>query len=295
MPTCPRRMPSSLPSPTGRRPTSCPGWWPAARRSSTWARLPAARPGRLPALVRVHPSPPGAPRRGGLRPAGASPGRAHRPPRRAGPDRRRAGLLPDGHPPRPRAAGPGRADRRPGRRRQERRLGRRARAQAGPPFRRGQRERPGLRARRSSPRGRDRAGAGRRRPAGGLGRDANPGAVAVDFVPHLVPMNRGILSTCHVRPTRPVDRSRARRAVRRGLRRRAVRRGRRGLTGHPPRARQQLRPGPRPARRAERPDPRDRRRSTTWSRARPGQGIQAFNLVHGLPETAGLEQLPIAP
>jgi N-acetyl-gamma-glutamyl-phosphate reductase len=26
-----------------------------------------------------------------------------------------------------------------------------------------------------------------------------------------------------------------------------------------------------------------------------GQGIQAFNVVQGLPETAGLEQLPLAP
>ena len=26
-----------------------------------------------------------------------------------------------------------------------------------------------------------------------------------------------------------------------------------------------------------------------------GQAVQAFNLVHGLPETAGLEQLPLAP
>ena len=26
-----------------------------------------------------------------------------------------------------------------------------------------------------------------------------------------------------------------------------------------------------------------------------GQGIQAFNIVHGLPETLGLEQLPVAP
>ena len=26
-----------------------------------------------------------------------------------------------------------------------------------------------------------------------------------------------------------------------------------------------------------------------------GQAIQAFNIVHGLPETAGLEQLPLAP
>jgi len=26
-----------------------------------------------------------------------------------------------------------------------------------------------------------------------------------------------------------------------------------------------------------------------------GQAIQAFNIVHGLPETAGLQQLPLAP
>jgi N-acetyl-gamma-glutamyl-phosphate reductase len=26
-----------------------------------------------------------------------------------------------------------------------------------------------------------------------------------------------------------------------------------------------------------------------------GQAVQAFNLVHGLPETAGLEQLPLVP
>ena len=26
-----------------------------------------------------------------------------------------------------------------------------------------------------------------------------------------------------------------------------------------------------------------------------GQAVQSFNIVHGLPETAGLEQLPLAP
>ncbi len=34
--------------------------------------------------------------------------------------------------------------------------------------------------------------------------DANPGATGIDFLPHLVPMTRGILAACHVRPTRPV-------------------------------------------------------------------------------------------
>jgi N-acetyl-gamma-glutamyl-phosphate reductase len=38
----------------------------------------------------------------------------------------------------------------------------------------------------------------------GGGEPANPGAVAVDFLPHLIPMTRGILSACYVRPTRTV-------------------------------------------------------------------------------------------
>src|SRR4029077_12951423 len=38
----------------------------------------------------------------------------------------------------------------------------------------------------------------------GLASGANPGIGAVDFLPHLIPMTRGILSACHVRPTRPV-------------------------------------------------------------------------------------------
>ena len=42
--------------------------------------------------------------------------------------------------------------------------------------------------------------------------------VAVDFLPHLIPMTRGILSACHVRPTRPVDPGRARRRCTRRLR-----------------------------------------------------------------------------
>ena len=58
--------------------------------------------------------------------------------------------------------------------------------------------------------------------------------------------------------------------------------------------RQQPRPGPRLGRRADRPvlaigvlD--------NLVKGAAGQAIQAFNLVHGLPETAGLEQLPLAP
>ena len=38
----------------------------------------------------------------------------------------------------------------------------------------------------------------------GLDPSANPGIIAVDFLPHLIPMTRGILSASHVRPTRPI-------------------------------------------------------------------------------------------
>lgn len=43
--------------------------------------------------------------------------------------------------------------------------------------------------------------------AAGPGPDANPGARTVDFVPHLIPMTRGILAASHVRPTRAVEQS----------------------------------------------------------------------------------------
>ena len=49
---------------------------------------------------------------------------------------------------------------------------------------------------------------------GGAGGDGEPGRDGVDFLPHLIPMTRGILAACHVRPTRPVEPGRARRPVR---------------------------------------------------------------------------------
>ena len=85
---------------------------------------------------------------------------------------------------------------------------------------------------------------------------ANPGAAGVDFLPHLIPMTRGILSAGHVRPTRPDEPGRTRRAVRRRLRRRAVRDGRARRPGHEARPRQQPRPRVRAPRRPDRPDPR---------------------------------------
>ena len=71
------------------------------------ARLPAPRPGRLPALVRLRPPRAGAARRRRLRPAGAPPGGAGGAADRAAGDRRLARLLPDDDAARPRARSPG--------------------------------------------------------------------------------------------------------------------------------------------------------------------------------------------
>ena len=49
----------------------------------------------------------------------------------------------------------------------------------------------------------------------GLEPDANPGAIAVDFLPHLIPMTRGILSASHVRPSRTSPRPSSMRSTRR--------------------------------------------------------------------------------
>ena len=41
--------------------------------------------------------------------------------------------------------------------------------------------------------------------AGAGAGQANPGARGIDFLPHLIPMTRGILAAAHVRPTRPTS------------------------------------------------------------------------------------------
>ena len=182
-------------------------------------RLPPPRPGRLPALVRLRAPAPGPPRR-----ARSTACRSSTAPSSqalvdaAGRDRRLARLLPDRDAPRARAAGAGRADRRPRRRCQERRLGRRPRGQARPDVRRGQREREGVRHRRPPPRRRDRAGARRhrgsrrarrvRQPRDRRGR--LPAPPHPDDARHPVGLPR---------PPDPAGRpGRARRPVRRGLR-----------------------------------------------------------------------------
>jgi N-acetyl-gamma-glutamyl-phosphate reductase len=122
----------------------------------------------------------------------------------------------------------------------------------------------------------------------------NPGAAPVDFLPHLIPMTRGILSACHVRPTRPVSQ-----AELDGLYGEAY-------AGEPfvsvvsaaPATKHVV--GSNHARVSVHHDPRTGRILAigvvdNLVKGAAGQAIQAFNLVHGLPETTGLEQLPLAP
>ena len=123
---------------------------------------------------------------------------------------------------------------------------------------------------------------------------ANPGVGAVDFLPHLIPMTRGILSACHVRPARTVTQ-----AELDGLYDEAyantpfVH-----VVGQAPATKHVL--GSNTCRVHVRYDERTGRVLAigvidNLVKGAAGQAVQAFNIVHGLPETAGLEQLPLAP
>jgi N-acetyl-gamma-glutamyl-phosphate reductase len=128
------------------------------------------------------------------------------------------------------------------------------------------------------------------RPSAG----ANPGAAAVDFLPHLIPMTRGILATCHVRPPRRVSQAELDDLY-------AI-----AYDGEPfvsvvptPPATKHV-TGSNQCRIHVRLDERTGRVIAiavidNLVKGAAGQAVQAFNLVHGLPETAGLEQLPLAP
>jgi N-acetyl-gamma-glutamyl-phosphate reductase len=127
-----------------------------------------------------------------------------------------------------------------------------------------------------------------------LAPDANPGAAAVDFLPHLIPMTRGILSSNHVRPTRPVSQSELDELYADAyLDEPFVR-----VVGAPPATKHAL--GSNNLLIHVHHDPRTGRilalaAEDNLVKGAAGQAIQSFNLVHGLPETTGLEQLPLAP
>jgi N-acetyl-gamma-glutamyl-phosphate reductase len=123
---------------------------------------------------------------------------------------------------------------------------------------------------------------------------ANPGASGVDFLPNLVPMTRGILSACHVRTTRPVSQAELDALYAAAYDAEPFV----GRVDHAPTTKHVL--GSNECRTWCRVDERTGRVLAigvldNLVKGAAGQAIQAFNIVHGLPETAGLLQLPLAP
>ncbi|MBA3235999.1 MAG: N-acetyl-gamma-glutamyl-phosphate reductase [Chloroflexi bacterium] len=128
----------------------------------------------------------------------------------------------------------------------------------------------------------------------GLDPAANPGIVAVDFLPHLIPMTRGILSACHVRPTRAVTQADLDALYAAAYDDEPFV----TVVGSPPATKHVT--GSNEVRIHVRADERTGRIlvigvEDNLVKGAAGQAVQSFNIVHGLPETAGLEQLPLAP
>jgi N-acetyl-gamma-glutamyl-phosphate reductase len=123
---------------------------------------------------------------------------------------------------------------------------------------------------------------------------ANPGASGIDFLPHLVPMTRGILSACHVRTTRPVTQAELDQLYADAYGDEAFI----SVVPNPPATKHVL--GSNEFRVWAKVDDRTGRVLAigvldNLVKGAAGQAIQAFNVVHGLPEPAGLLQLPLAP
>lgn len=116
----------------------------------------------------------------------------------------------------------------------------------------------------------------------------------VDFLPHLIPMTRGILSAVHVRPSRGTSQDELDELYAAAYADEPFV----SVVAAPPATKHVL--GSNHARVFVRHDPRSGRVLAigvidNLVKGAAGQAIQAFNLVHGLPETTGLEQLPLAP
>lgn len=123
---------------------------------------------------------------------------------------------------------------------------------------------------------------------------ANPGVQAVDFLPHLVPMTRGILASCHVRPTRPVSQAELDALYDEAYRDEPFVQ----IVSAPPATKHVY--GSNLCRIHVRVDERTGRVLAlgvidNLVKGAAGQAVQALNVLFGLPETAGLEQYPVAP
>jgi N-acetyl-gamma-glutamyl-phosphate reductase len=128
----------------------------------------------------------------------------------------------------------------------------------------------------------------------GLDPGANPGIVSVDFLPHLIPMTRGILSACHVRPTRPVTQGELDELYAAAYDDEPFV----TVVSTPPATKHVT--GSNQVLIHVHRDERTNRIlaigvEDNLVKGAAGQAVQAFNLVHGLPETTGLEQLPLVP
>ena len=125
---------------------------------------------------------------------------------------------------------------------------------------------------------------------GSLGGPAGP----VDFLPHLIPMTRGILSAGHVRPSRATTQAELDELYATAYADEPFV----TVVAAAPATKHVL--GSNHVRVSVHLDERTGRILAigvidNLVKGAAGQAIQAFNLVHGLPETAGLEQLPLAP
>jgi N-acetyl-gamma-glutamyl-phosphate reductase len=117
---------------------------------------------------------------------------------------------------------------------------------------------------------------------------------AVDFLPHLIPMTRGILSAVHVRPSLSTTQAELDALYAAAYRDEPFV----SVVAAAPATKHVL--GSNRVHVSVHHDPRTGRILAigvidNLVKGAAGQAIQAFNLVHGLPETAGLEQLPLAP
>jgi len=130
--------------------------------------------------------------------------------------------------------------------------------------------------------------------AAGSTPDANPGAAGVGFLPHLVPMTRGILAASHIRPTRDIDAAELLQLYEDAYADEYFVE----YVDRPPATSQVV--GSNFARVHAHLDARTGRITVVsvtdnLVKGAAGQAVQAFNIVFDLPEPSGLEQLPLSP